>query len=124
MEAGEYGLPRGTCFVARRLEVVTVAGLLWISWCVLGAAGFRFFFPFFIFQRTRPAASMRPPCLIFHLSTSRHYVPAIQTNARGAMEPGSHQHTAARLYRVETLLLGLPPRFSPIYYVPMILFVL
>ena len=23
------------CFVARRLEVVAVAGLLWISWCVL-----------------------------------------------------------------------------------------
>ena len=40
MEAGGYGLARGTCFVARRLEVVAVAGLLWISWCVLGAAGF------------------------------------------------------------------------------------
>ena len=32
MEAGEYGLTRGTCFVARRLEVVAVAALLWISW--------------------------------------------------------------------------------------------
>ena len=31
MEAGENGLMRGTCFVARRLEVVGVAGLLWIS---------------------------------------------------------------------------------------------
>ena len=28
MEAGEYGPTRGTCFVARRLEVVAVAGLL------------------------------------------------------------------------------------------------
>ena len=26
MEAGEYWLTRGTCFVARRLEVVVVAG--------------------------------------------------------------------------------------------------
>ena len=43
MEAVVYGLTRGTCFVARRLEVVAVAGLLWISWCVLGAARFRFF---------------------------------------------------------------------------------
>ena len=43
MEAGEYGLTRGTCFVARRLEVVAVAGLLWVSWCVLGAARFLFF---------------------------------------------------------------------------------
>ena len=34
MEAGEYGLTRGTCFVASHLEVVAVAGLLWISWCV------------------------------------------------------------------------------------------
>ena len=41
MEAGEHGLTRGTFFVARRVEVVAVAGLLWISWCVLGAAGFR-----------------------------------------------------------------------------------
>ena len=40
MEAGEYGLTRGTYFVARRLEVVAITGLLWISWCVLGGAGF------------------------------------------------------------------------------------
>ena len=39
-EACEYGLPRGTCFVARRLEVVAVAGRLWISWCVLSWADF------------------------------------------------------------------------------------
>ena len=69
MEAGEYGLMSGTCFVARRLEVVAAAGLLWISWCVLGAAGFRVFFSrLFFFERTRPAASMRPACLIY-LST-------------------------------------------------------
>ena len=51
MEPGEYGLKHRTCCVARRLEVVSVAGLLWISWCVLGAAGFRFFF----FLRTHTA---------------------------------------------------------------------
>ena len=46
MEVGEYGLTRGTCFVARRLEVVAVAvtGLLWISCCVLGGARFIFNF--------------------------------------------------------------------------------
>ena len=70
MEAGEYGLTRGTCFVARRLVVVAVAGLLWISRCVSGAAGlFVFFRMFFFFERTRPAATMRPPCLIY-VSTS------------------------------------------------------
>ena len=47
MEAGEYGLSRGTCFVERRLEVVAVAGLLWTSWCVLGGADF-FGFSFFV----------------------------------------------------------------------------
>ena len=42
MEAGEYEVARGTCFVGRRLEVIAVAGLLWISWWVLAAAGCRF----------------------------------------------------------------------------------
>ena len=40
MEAGEYGLTRGTFFFARRLEVVAVAGLLRLSWCVLGGVDF------------------------------------------------------------------------------------
>ena len=70
MEAGACGLTRGTCFIAYRLEVVAVAGLLWISWCVLsGADCFVFFFRFFSFkERTRPATCTRPPCLIY-LST-------------------------------------------------------
>ena len=34
-EECEYGLPSGTCFTARRLEVVTVAGLLWIYFVVV-----------------------------------------------------------------------------------------
>ena len=33
-EEREYGLPSGTCFTARRLEVVAVAGLLWIYFVV------------------------------------------------------------------------------------------
>ena len=70
MEAGEYGLTRGTCSVASRLEVVAVAGLLWIS-CV--------FFPFFFFERTRPSASIRSPCLV-HLSTSTAYSIAAAEN--------------------------------------------
>ena len=66
-----YGLTRGMCYVARRLEVVAVAGLLWISWCVLVGVDFLLscFFRFFFFERARPAASMRPPCLIY-ISTS------------------------------------------------------
>ena len=46
MEAGKYGLTRGMCFVQRRLEVVAVAGLLWISWCVLGGVDSFVFFVF------------------------------------------------------------------------------
>ena len=64
MEAGECGLTRGTRFAARRLELVAVAGRLWMSWCVSGEAGFfggvcSIFL--FSFERTRPAASTRPP---------------------------------------------------------------
>ena len=33
-EKCEYGLPSGTCFPARRVEVVAVAGLLWIYFVV------------------------------------------------------------------------------------------
>ena len=40
MEAGEYGLASETWFFARRLEVVVLAGLLWLSRCVFGEAGF------------------------------------------------------------------------------------
>ena len=75
MEAGEYGLTRGTCFVARRLEMVAVAGLLWISWCVLGTADFFGFFFFVFFSRFFFSnahgllQSMRPPCLIYLLTS-------------------------------------------------------
>ena len=41
MEDGEYGRTRGTCFVARRLEVVAVVQLLWRLCSVSGAAEFR-----------------------------------------------------------------------------------
>ena len=40
MEAGKYGLTRGTWFFAHRLEVVAAAGLMWVSWCVFRGAGF------------------------------------------------------------------------------------
>ena len=62
MEAGKYGLTRGMCFVARRLEVVAVAGLLWISWCVLGAAGFSFLVRFFL--RTHTACRKHEAALL------------------------------------------------------------
>ena len=47
MEAGEYGLTRGACFVLRRLEVVAVASLLWLSWCVPGGADFLIYLVYF-----------------------------------------------------------------------------
>ena len=64
IEADEYGLTRATCFVARGLEVVAVAGVLWISWRVLDAAGFRVFFRLVL--RTHTACkNMKSPCLIY-----------------------------------------------------------
>ena len=48
-EECEHGLPSGTCLPARRLEVVAVAGLLWIYFvvCFLVSRGISFFFVFF-----------------------------------------------------------------------------
>ena len=57
MEAGEYGLTRGTCSLARRVEVVVVVGLLWNSWCVLGGADF-FGFSFFVIHFCSNARGM------------------------------------------------------------------
>ena len=34
----------GRVFFARRLEVVAIAGLMWVSWCVFGGADFFVFF--------------------------------------------------------------------------------
>ena len=51
METSECWLTGETRFVARRPELVAVAGLLWISWCVLAAADFFVFFFFdFLFS--------------------------------------------------------------------------
>ena len=77
-EAGEYGLTRGTCFFARSLELVAVAGLLWLSWCVLGGADFfrvSFFSDFFFPLRTHTAYCKyeAASCLI-NLSTSNEPV--------------------------------------------------
>ena len=48
-EECEYGLPSGTCFTARSLEVVAVAGLLWIYFGVFFSVlgGISFFLVFF-----------------------------------------------------------------------------
>ena len=68
MEACEYGLTWGTCFVARRLDVVAVAGLLWFR----GVFSVRRDLSrvLFSFKRTRPAASMKTPCLIYLYTSS------------------------------------------------------
>ena len=58
MESGEYGLTRRTCFFSRRPEVVAVAGLMKVSWCVFSGAGLDFFVlsMSFHFQNPRPRA--------------------------------------------------------------------
>ena len=57
MEAGEYGLTRGTRLVAHCLEVVAVAGLMWVSWCFFGGEEFfvMIFFAIFFFLPTHTA---------------------------------------------------------------------
>ena len=61
-EECEYGLMSGTCFTARRLEVVAVAGLLWIYFvvCLFSVCwDFVCFFRSLYFERTRPTTSTR-----------------------------------------------------------------
>ena len=75
MEAGQYGLTRVTCFLAWRLELDAVAGLLWMDFVVRfgwGGGFFRVFFPsIFFFLRTHTACCKHEAasCLIY-LSTS------------------------------------------------------
>ena len=63
---------RGTCFIASRLAMVAVAGLLCIWWCVVGAAGFfRVFIFIFIFLRTHTACCKYEDASgVIYLSTS------------------------------------------------------
>ena len=76
MEAVEHGQTRGTCFFARRLEVVGVAGLMWVSRCVFGGADFFVFFfvSTFILLRTHMACCKyeAASCLIY-LSTNMYF---------------------------------------------------
>ena len=102
MEAGEYGLTHWTCFFACRLKVVAVAGLLWISWCVLGGADFSVIFLFFFLERTRPAASMRPPCLIY-LSTSNEARPRERSDRGRFLPIGKKASSYRGAYRVPLL---------------------
>ena len=64
MEADEYGQTRGARFVAVRLEVVAVAGLMWVSWCVFVGADFFLVFQATTFSNsctnTRPLAARDP----------------------------------------------------------------
>ena len=75
MEAGEYGLTRRTWLFARRLEVVAVAGLPWISWCVFGWGDFFLdFFPIFFLLRTHTACCKHEAALPLYLYTSNEAV--------------------------------------------------
>ena len=60
MEAGQYGFTRVTCFLACRLELDAVAGLLWLSRCVLGGVDFLpCFFHEFAFSNSYIKSSQR-----------------------------------------------------------------
>ena len=73
MEASEYGVMRGTCLVARRLEGVAIAGLLWISWCVWVRRYFSCLFSFdSCFLRTHTACCKYEAPRLIYPSTSVH----------------------------------------------------
>ena len=59
MEAGGHGQTRGALFVAVCLEVVAVAALMWVSWCVFGGAGFFLVFQVSTFSNSYTQSSQR-----------------------------------------------------------------
>ena len=69
MEAGEYELTWDVFrrAVSRWSRSPSCCGFV----VCFGWGGFSYFLQYFFFETTRPAASMRPPCLI-HLSTSSY----------------------------------------------------
>ena len=67
MEAGAYGLTRGICFLACRLELDAVAGLLRFSWCVLGGVDFFSVFFFSIFFSSNATAYCKYEAALPHL---------------------------------------------------------
>ena len=68
-----WAITRGTWFFAHRLEMVAVAGLLRLSWCVLGGVDFFvfFFFRLFFFLRTHTAYfKYEATCCLIYISAS------------------------------------------------------
>ena len=105
MEAGECGRTRGTCFVARHLEVVAVAELLWISWCVLGGADF---FSVFFFLRTHTTCCkyQATSCLIY-LSTSNEARPRERIDRGRFLPLGTKASSYRGAYRVPLFNLSV-----------------
>ena len=89
MEAGECELTRGTCFITCRLDVLAVAGLLWITWFVFGGVDFfscfSFFRSFFLGTHTACCQYEAAFCLIY-LSTSNEARPKERSD-RGRFLP-------------------------------------
>ena len=77
MESGEYGLTRGTCFLASRLELDAVAGLLWISRCVFGGVDFSevFFLSIFFLRAHTTCSKYEAASCLIYLSSSNEARP-------------------------------------------------
>ena len=97
-EACECGLTRGMCFVALRLEVVAVAGLLWIysAVCFFRVSwDFVFFCCSFSFLRTHTACCKHEATSsLIYLSTSN------DNEARPRERNGKKASSYRRAYRV------------------------
>ena len=102
MEAGEYGLTRGTDFVAVCLEVIAVAGLMSISWCVFGGAGFfrAFFFDFFFLQTHTACCKYEAASCLIYLSTTNEARPRERSDRGRFLPLGKKASSCRGAYRV------------------------
>ena len=88
MESGVYGLTRRTCSIACRFDCTRspgFCGFLGVFW--VGRIFPCFFYDFVFFERTRPAASMRPLCHRY-LSTGRETTRTTCDTSYGYQVPG------------------------------------
>ena len=92
----EYGLPSGTCFPARRLEVVAVAGLLWTYFVVcFFSVWWDFVFIFrFLYELRTHTAYCKPHVPLYYLVVLTIEGTALDLFSCWGCVPGTRDNTA------------------------------
>ena len=109
MEAGEYGLTRGTCFLACRLEFDAVAGnavdfVVCFGW---GGFFFRVFFPIFFLRTHTTCCKYQATSCLIYLSTSNEARPRERIDRGRFLPLGTKASSYRGAYRVPLFNLSV-----------------